>query len=210
MLTFDETYHIYKYDGRPVPSVTQLLGKFVRCHIMGGDYYINSNTGHAIDAGSMLYAADFGSALHAGCVLALKGTLDWDGLDPQLVKPIRNFVEWAANIGFLKGRWITERPLYAYDYEYAGTPDIVHIDDDGLLTIYDIKTGGRDLVGAQLAAYQHLVESNKVYDAYSSIERKALILPRNGEPIKVESYTSEEDWEFFRCKLYQHYYINSR
>ncbi len=205
--TFDAETHIYRLDGRVIPSVTQILGEFCPVTISGRDYYVNAFTGSVVGMEKFDKAADFGTAVHRGCTLILlhgKDFLDWDALAPELVGPLRQFVRWMAE-------WkpeviLAEAPLYSRKYGYAGTPDFV-AKIKRKVAVVDIKTGAFDMAGPQVAAYGELYKEN--YRYRGAVGRYVLHLPKNGGSYKFVPLTNGKDWNFFKSRLYQVQYLQS-
>jgi hypothetical protein len=70
--TFDPATHVYKVDGLPVPSVSQILREAGLVDYDG------------IPPAVLAYAADRGTAVHLACEYYDQDDLDPDSLDPQL------------------------------------------------------------------------------------------------------------------------------
>jgi hypothetical protein len=108
MLTFDADVHQYKWDGKVVPSVSEILRKvgLSKDYVGIDDFYKNR-----------------GAVLHKCVELYLKGVLDEETIDP-VVKPY--FDGFLAYWSKHKHKPVKiEEPLYSEDWKFAGTPDLV-------------------------------------------------------------------------------------
>lgn len=105
-LDFDEETHTYRFKGRVVPSVTQILFD------MGciSEFSTWSE-----------FARDRGTKVHQACAL-LPDRLDWSTVDARIVPYVMSFQEW------LKVGWINimaqEQRGYNQELGYAGTLDL--------------------------------------------------------------------------------------
>lgn len=146
MLTFDERTHIYRYDGKVVPSVTQILQPL-------------SDYSHVSPA-TLAAAAAFGQAVHKACELDDLGELDEDALSPALAPYLAG---WRAFCRDYRARWNrVEQQVYHQTMRYAGTVDrtgLIEWDGHDYEATVDLKSGA-DLypsVGPQLAAYERAI-----------------------------------------------------
>lgn len=122
MLTFDSQNHVYKWNDKIVPSVTQVLTKV-----------------GAIDATWFTpEAAERGKNVHSACELMELGTLDWLSVTDE----IRGYLS-AYELFLKESKWASteiEKPLYSESIGIAGTPDRIG-KLQGRTTILDIKSG---------------------------------------------------------------------
>lgn len=203
-LTFNKKLHEYQWGGQVVPSVTQALSEWIRIGIVGG-FYVNTFSGQAIPARLFEHAADFGTAVHKAAGFILRGELDWGAMAPELIGPCLQFEAWrrdfAPDISGVEGR------LYSQGYGYAGTYDLLISEGSRKWLIIDIKTGGHDLAGPQLAAYEQLLREDGVKGI---IRRAVLYLPKDGGPYKLIEQTDARDWPFFLASLNRHNYLAGR
>ncbi len=200
MLSFDPDTHIYRWNGRPVSSVTQVLKEWQEVDIYGTTYFVNVHTGRAISAETFRNAGAFGRAVHTGAFhILMSGGLNWNKLHPSLLEPLRQFEKWARD--YKVDMVAVEKPLYSGLYGYAGTPDIICRANTYKLLVCDIKTGGYDLVGPQTAAYEQLYRESERYRGH--IGRALLYLPKDGGPYQFKALTKTQDWAFFKVKLYE-------
>lgn len=201
MLTFDPDTHTYKHGDRVVPSVTQVLGEWVKVpHLC----YVNTFTGASVPSYLFEHGADHGKAVHLGSSILLRDhDLDWEDLNPDLVHPLREFQSWQAE--WKPYVMYVEEPMYSGKHGFAGTLDIV-VSFKSKPAIIDIKTGAYDMAGPQLSAYEQLY---KIRDQYrGTVKRYVLHLPKTGS-YKFVPMTNKMDWDFFRSRLFQYQYLNS-
>lgn len=176
MLTFDSEKHLYLWNGVPVPSVTQIIHEWMEVSVYGERYFVNRFTGTAISADPFRAAGGFGTAVHAGAKLLAEGNaLDYDALHPSLHHPLDEFVRWQTD--YSPEYRIIEKPLYSAKFNYAGTPDIIAI-IRRRLAVVDIKTGGYDMAGVQMAGYEQLYRE-EVKRGALHMDRYVLFLPKN-------------------------------
>jgi len=148
-LAFNEEKHEYLVDGRPAPSVTELVAP------LGEDYDdLDEYMELAVD-----YAAERGTALHAYIAHRLTGGAPEDFELPTAYEGYAESVELFLAEHRIEPILI-ETALCCS--QYAGTPDLV-CDFDGTLTILDYKfvsQVAKSKVGAQLGGYLSLCEEN--------------------------------------------------
>lgn len=134
-LTFDEESHTYRIGGQVVPSVTSVIGRVMPVW-QADEFYLQR-----------------GRALHHGCVLSDRGTLDWNSVSPEIEGRIlawRNFrQQWPAGIIEM------EMPLGSTAYRFAGTFDRL-FEFDGEYILCDIKSTVEPQVEIQLGGYSLL------------------------------------------------------
>ncbi len=206
MLTFEEQDHIYRWNGKVVPSVTQVLREWVK--LGNGRGYVHTVYGTYIDTPTFENVGDFGTAVHMGAKLIMTASLDWDVLDPALVPPLKEFVRWMDDYK-VKPQYV-EEPMYSSKYGVAGTPDIIGtINGFRHLDITDIKTGlVNEMVGPQISGYENIFRDQEKYR--KPIVRHELILPRDGSPYKFKLLTKSTDGAFFLSRLFQWQCLNSK
>ena len=173
--TFDEAAHAYTFEGKSVPSVTQVMRPITQLAY------------GAIPLEVLRKAAAFGTAVHACTEL-----YDQDDLDPFSVED--DWLPYMAGWeGFRKDRKpeIIAIELRLACSKYAGTIDrIMRI--DGELWVIDIKTTCElhAHVGVQLAAYAALAE--KHLGTKERIRRGAVQLRDDGG-YRLREYTHLND-----------------
>jgi hypothetical protein len=147
MLKFDEASHVYKYEGKVIPSVTTVL----KHQGAGVDY-------SAIPAEVLKKAADRGTEVHRIIENYYK-----DG-DPMKSpdKDVNKFLKGARNFaesGVFQCLH-SEEKLFCDIFWFAGTVDLIGL-VDGELSVVDAKTTSRlhrETVEYQLALYEYLAE----------------------------------------------------
>lgn len=206
MLEFDEKEHVYRWDGKVVPSSTQVIGEWQKVNVYGNDYYVNNFTGTVVRSETFERAADFGRAIHKAALYMLSVGVNWDALASELVNPLKQFEKWLVDY---KVRPVqVEKPQYSKRYKYAGTSDIICLVKGDKLIVCDIKTGEYDLAGPQLASYEVLYRENSGWKG--KMGRCVLHLPKGGSPYVFEPFRDRlRDWSFFQSRLYQHNYLNA-
>jgi hypothetical protein len=137
-LTFDPATHVYRYGGRVVPSVTQILGML--------------NDFSSVPPEKLARAADFGRNVHAAIDLDNQGALDEEALDPALLPYLNQWRRFLEETGFVVTS--SEQRIYHKRLHYAGTLDVAGVWQN-TSWLLDVKTGWvPKSVGPQLAAYQ--------------------------------------------------------
>jgi hypothetical protein len=176
MLTFDPEKHQYFFDGKPVPSVSEIL----------------RITGQAKD---WKYTPEFyrqrGEVAHKCIELFVKGELDEDSVD-EVVRPYLNqFKEWLT-LEKGAGILLSEKPFYSKQLVYAGTCDLI-----ANQVIYDIKCckklddAALSQYSGQGSAYRTLIKENMDKD----FPFKILLLTGTGSAKIVPVYAPYALWE---------------
>lgn len=183
MLTYEPVKHLYLWDGRPVPSVTQAMG------LMYGDIY--RWTGEE--------QRQRGTDIHSRIEAWENGTLD--KIESEYLGRLESWANFKEQFK-LTTPTVSEVPLYSKKYGYAGKID--HLFDTLLV---DIKTGKihSPLTAIQTAAYAQLLNEN----GYKVVIRMEF-LPREdgtfvlGRDVKVYN-EFKQDFRLFQCclSLYQ-------
>lgn len=139
MLLFDPEEHVYKLDGRHVPSVTQVLSELE-------DY--SHIPRHILDRKARL-----GTAVHKAVEMWLADDLEEDTLHPEVAAYFNQFKAWFGVSGF-KPILIEER-VYSTRFRYAGTLDL-YGEMQGKRWLIDTKTAYeiQPTFGPQTAAYE--------------------------------------------------------
>ena len=206
MFEFWEDGHTYHLDDEIIPSVTQILNEWQKVKVGGSFWHVNTHAGAVIDADTFEKAGDFGTAIHKACKLILSGDLDWDGIDPDLISPLRQF-EKAVDDLKLKALWV-EVPMHHKRKKIAGTPDIIgNINLTRQLSCVDVKTGSYALAGPQTAAYCDIFKNYANYKGMMA--RFVLYLPKDGSPYKIIPLKNSKDLAYFDAKLYQFRYLRA-
>lgn len=130
--TFDPATHTYRIDGRPVPSVTQVLGD-VLPGWQASEWYLER-----------------GRAVHACAAMIAKGQTFTH--DPQIDGQVRALRRFFAEVKPLV--LAVEQQVYSTSYRYAGTLDLLTRKPGGLqLMVVDFKASLAPATLYQCAAY---------------------------------------------------------
>jgi hypothetical protein len=183
-IEFDEENHIYKVDGKKVPSVTEILK------------FLSVDTSENANAYLRELAADRGTRVHEATII-----YDYEGYDPDVIDYdiedyIKAYAEFVRDYR-IKGYILTEYQVT--NGEYAGTLDrLAYI--DGRQTLIDFKTGTTvdpRKEAAQLYAYANLLVSNHIYGfTYHDFDAFILRLKKDGT-YTVQSRDLEKGKQFF-------------
>lgn len=181
---FDARLHQYRYEGRIVPSVTQIMRPLTDTAYRG------------IDPATLADAADFGTAVHAATEYLDEGVLDESTLQPEWVPYVNAYKDWKR----LMGPRILQVETRLACQRFAGTIDrIVGFDKDPeTLWVVDLKTTSvlHPHVGVQLAAYVALASA--IYPG-RKWRRAALQLKPSG--FEFREYTDLSDETCFVALL---------
>jgi len=125
ILTFDPEAHVYRVDGAPVPSVTELL----EAAGISPDY-------SKVNPTVLLHARRRGIHVDLCCDLDDADDLDWSSVHPEAVAYVQAWQAFKADYGYRP--LASQVILYHPTYGYAGTTDSVG-DLDGYVTIVERK-----------------------------------------------------------------------
>ena len=132
MLTFEEKGHEYRWNGKVVPSVTQIMGRVgVRTTVSSGREYWNSISGSEFISDEV--AANFGTAFHTVAEAKLNG---WGvGYDSSMDPWVNGFDKFISdNIDLITAKFdnelMIEKMLYSRRYGYPLTFDWLAIDQN--------------------------------------------------------------------------------
>lgn len=207
MLTFEESEHIYRWNGAVVPSVTQILSTWVKPH--GRGIYVNTCTGAVVEADVFEAAQDTGRAIHKAAEYILTGQgLDWDAIDRVLIPPLKELEKWVDD--YQVKPLHVETPMYSVKHRVAGTPDLIgEMWGFNRLCLVDIKTGiNNPTSGPQTAAYELIYREQGNYR--KPIIRQELILPKYGGQYKFTQLDNGLDGAYFLAKLFQYNFRGGR
>ena len=109
-LQFDDAEHRYTFNGRKLPSVTEIL------------YPVTAHEYRAVDRETMERSALLGKAAHKLIELDIAGTLDEDALDDSLRPYLAQWRQFCAQSGFEVVE--SECQVHSVKYGYAGTLDL--------------------------------------------------------------------------------------
>lgn len=138
-LTFDEPTHTYRYRGKVVPSVTQVLESEGISDFSG------------VPAETLMLAKARGTAVHKATEYLDQGRLDWSSVDPSLLGYLEAWEKFKIECHVQIHE--VERQVY-HRTGYAGTIDRTGI-VNGKYGLLDIKSGEPTRAApVQTAAYQ--------------------------------------------------------
>lgn len=181
-IEFDAASHAYRVNGRPVPSVTQILGPLEDFSRVPRD---------VLEA-----ACEFGKHVHEACDLFNRGELDWLNLDPSLVPYVEGWRQFMHETGAVV---ISSEFQVAHGVlGYAGSPDVL-IQMRDAMWIPDIKSTAivPSTVGAQTAAYAKAYSwMNKCPEP----KRCCVLLDGSGR-YKLHTRKDSTDWNLFVSAL---------
>jgi hypothetical protein len=190
-LTFEPETHTYKYQGRKVPSVTQILEPYSGMEFVDQD--LKEITG------------EFGNHVHQACHLFNLGMLDRESLTESVEAYLQGWENFLNDSG--QAVVYTEVQVYSPSMGYAGTLDQICTDGNGN-DLYDIKTGSSvpKTVGPQTEAYRQAWQEmtgqrlKKRYCVHLDprFKRKYNLVPLN----------DPRDWERFKAALIIHNWKN--
>lgn len=186
MLTFEPAGHVYKYAGRVVPGVTQILSVVERSFAF-------------VDPDLLERARQFGSHVHRMIELYNLGTLDEDALDPALVPYLDTWKRFLLDTGFQVTHG--EQAVYHPNLRYAGRLDILGR-WNGKLWMIDLKSGAVPRSCAlQTAAYA---------EACPVRLQKRAALQISADRYNLIPYSDSTDFAFFQSALNVFRYINQK
>jgi hypothetical protein len=141
-IDFDPIEHKYKIDGKPTPSVTQILGL--------------ANLYEFIDKQLLDKAGRFGTAVHKATELFDQDRLNMETLDVALIPYLEG---WKMFLTESKFSILQSENIVGSSFGYAGAYDRVGYLNDQL-TMLEIKTTAAvpRTTRLQLAAYKHAYE----------------------------------------------------
>ena len=198
-LLFNPDTHEYHVNGIRLPSVSQVLNTWILTY----SGYVNTITGVVIDKEVFEASGDFGTAIHLAIKYLFTTGLNWDGLDPALIPPLKQFEQWRKDINLKL--IFCEHSMFSKRYGYAGTPDIIGEADGKILV--DVKTGDYGQGAAQLAGYEQLYNENyRSSGGWRIVKKYVLYLPKDGGDYKFEVVNDKDAWNYFLSRLNCHKY----
>jgi hypothetical protein len=156
MLSFDPIEHRYEWNGKRVPSVTEVLSWWEPRRKCGR------------------LPLDRGQAVHLAILYWIQGDLDERSIPPLAVPYFDAFRRFMSDTGFKPDLTRCERPMYCAKLGIAGTPDLV-----GKLfrcnSRIDVKTGSMGRADLQTALYS-------MFPGFTlaRLKRFGLLLKENG------------------------------
>lgn len=182
-LSFEEDKHIYKLDGRYLPSVTTVMKPLSQALYKDVDEYVLNK------------AAERGTAVHNAIEnYALFGIED---IEPEYEGYFNAYKDWLTDMN--PKTLGTECRVYHKFLRYAGTADMP-VEIDGKNILIDFKTSAsvnKMLTGVQLEAYSKAFESHGL-----CFDGKAILhLKSNGKyDWTYYERNDSESWDVF-CAL---------
>ena len=180
-LTFDETGHKYHLDGRPVPSVSEIIG------LMTGDVYAG------IPPEILERAAKFGTRVHR--LIEFYNEMDIIEHDGDF-KTYHCLTEWTK----LKKHFdaIAESEIMVHYYDlFAGTFDGLAV-QNGVLVLLDYKTTAKlhiEKITIQLNLYRIAYE----WKTGKKIKRLAAVWLPKDRPGKIQYVEMLDDFELINA-----------
>lgn len=186
---FDAESHTYTLDGKVLPSVTTILKRMSR------EAY------RCVDRSVMARAAALGTAVHKLIELDIAGTLDVDGLDPQLLPYLHSWHRFLATSGFRP--ILSEQVVWSTRYGYAGQLDLLGELHD-FIALIDAKrcaqvpvTAGPQTAGYEIASRERFPD---LFPQGKPIRRFALQLNTDGTH-RLVPFTDPDDTRVFLSEL---------
>lgn len=179
-LTFDPGPHVYRLDGKVVPSVTQILAPLV-------DY-------SGIPPDVLETARIRGQWVHDAVNRHCRGVLDAATLGADVRPYFEQFLRFLAESGFVPTA--SEVRVASPKYGYAGTVDLVG--EFQVETLLDVKATA-DLpaaVGPQTAGYVQAFA-----ETFGRLLKKRACLHLFPDRYRVEPLTDPVDWPTFQSCL---------
>lgn len=182
MLEFDEPTHTYRYAGKLIPSVTQVLEPLQQLE--------------GIPVNVLAQARLIGTHVHTANHLMVQKRLDWGSLDPVLLGYVSAAKAFLDDTHFQVLR--SECRLYHAKLQIAGTLDIFGIWGRKSCVV-DWKTSSQmsRTVGPQTSAYDECLRQNFGGRPNS---RYGVQLFEDGT-YKVYEYKDSRDWIVFQSAL---------
>lgn len=175
VIEFDEPSHTYRLNGVAVPSVTTVIGA------VWTELWDWCND----------FAKERGRVVHKAVHYAIKGTLDWDSIDPFLTGYVTAATRALRDLKIDVEH--SESRVYSVAYQYAGTLDVLG-ERNGKRIMLDWKTGDPGLAcGLQLAAY---VAARTEMTGEVIRERLGIWLHEDST-YDVRAYTDRNDLNYF-------------
>lgn len=188
MLTFDPVTHSYRYEGRPVPGVTQILKPL---YDFGG-----------IPPDVLAAKARLGQHVHLATEMDDDGELDDASCDEVVLGYVKGWRQFKADRG--PAILASEQRVFSLEHQYAGTLDRI-VGMDGSEWVLDIKTSAEihPAVGPQTMAYS-------AASGHQGLRRCVVQLRMDGT-YTFKELTNPKDWVVFQaCKLIHRFKMEHR
>ena len=190
MLKFDEGKHVYTWNEKVVPSVTQILSRVgVRSredshwNSISGSEFIHDNT-----------AAEFGTAFHDVAQYIVQGIKC--SYDPALEPWVVGLKKYIEEHMLLYRDIKVEKPLYSKKYGYAGTYDLFAFNKEiPVLDDWKTSTQFQKHWRLQTVAYEQLIREN--YGIKKRMSRKCVRVYEYGYEARDYKKNWATDWNDF-------------
>jgi len=184
-LEFNEEKHEYKWDGRLVPGVSNIIAPL-------RDF-------SGIPQLTLEIKREWGKAVHLYTAMYDDGTLDKDRSkwDERMIPVVDSWCRFKEQFMLDDKNIAIEQKLYSSVFRYAGTPDRIYKSQN---IIVDIKTAAnpQPASGVQLAAYSRLAEENGLVYDDGRCRLIEVCLADDGT-FKTKQYEFKENWNIFMC-----------
>lgn len=198
-LTFDEEHHKYFWRRVVCQGVTGVMD---RIGVRENDQKPFIPIG-CPDFAKRVHDSNFGSACHAVYEIILKGGIP---KYPIEMEPwVKAFLLFLSENKFKplydqNGNPLIEYPMYSVSYRYAGTPDLIAINDKDEIILFDWKTATsyQKSYSYQTAAYEQLTRETfggKLFPINKKIKRITVLF--NADGYKLVPATDTSDWTMF-------------
>lgn len=186
LLDFDPESHTYRFDGRVVPSVTQILRP------VGFDY-------SAVPPATLDYAAQRGTAVHSATEFFDDGDLDEDSLDLEILPYVEAWRRFREESGFQVFR--SEVRVYSQRHGFAGTFDCLGV-LGRQLAIVEKKTTAvlHPSTAIQVSAYMRAFNEGKPRDEQA--KRCYSVWLRRDGTFRLDEHDPETHWGAFLALRY--------
>jgi len=190
MLEFTEQGHVYTWNGKPVPSVTQILDVL--------------NDFSRVPWDVLERAKDRGTRVHRAGELLLREELDWSSLDDEVRPYIVGLQKFLDDTKFVP--LTTGTKVYHESLGYAGAIDCTGFWRNGHC-IVDWKTSVATprTVGPQLSAYLEALNTTRK----TKITRRYCIRLQADGTYKVDPQKTLSDFTIFKSALNLWRYSNA-
>lgn len=186
-LTFDPEAHAYALDGRPVPSVTQLIE---RADLINYD---------DVPPWQLEHAAQRGTAVHLATEFYDDGDLDDESIDPEILPYVEAWRLFRRESGFKVLR--SEVRVYSRRHQYAGTVDTIGL-LNGRLAMVEKKTTAvlHPATAVQVTAYGKAY--NEMVDPAERVRSVHSVHLRRDGTYRFDEHDPETHWGMFLALRY--------
>ena len=193
-LQFDEANHRYTYEGRIIPSVTQIISAV-------GLYEFDF-----VSKQTLAIAAERGRYVHEMIEWYEQDMLDETSIDPDLLGYFEAYLAAKAAGEIPAKPTAIEQRVYTEKYQYAGTLDLMFGED----WIHDHKTGlETPVTGLQLSAYwlakheDYRVKPKRLTAGYYRPDGTYKIVDYPYEPLSWISVLADFRWRLQHNRIKQ-------